>query len=178
MGSKRFEDECTVHVISSASIEIFDQNTLASFRNFFNDEIQLSGDWRVALSEIFFPTKIQHVVKGGLIAYSFKGYEDTQRISSDANVFSRPYCGEKFSFMTGNFGTVAQLLFTIKRTVGLSSFLVRDIKSTGKNEILFGKIEGITFPSEGIPSIVGFTGIPDKHGVHIGYKMNTLNQIK
>ena len=58
MGSKQFEDEFTVHVISSASMEIFDQNTLASFRNFFNDEIKLSGDWRVALSEIIFPTKI------------------------------------------------------------------------------------------------------------------------
>ena len=50
MGSKRFEDEFTVHVISSASMEIFDQNTLASFRNFFNDEIQLSGDWMVAIN--------------------------------------------------------------------------------------------------------------------------------
>ena len=68
MGSKLFEDEFTVHVIFSASMEIFDQNTLASFRNFFNDEIQLSGDWRVALSEIIFPTKIQHVVNGDLIA--------------------------------------------------------------------------------------------------------------
>ena len=70
MGSKRFEDKFTVHVISSASMEIFDQNTLASFRNFFNDEIHLSGDWRVALSEIIFPTNIQHVVNGYLIAYS------------------------------------------------------------------------------------------------------------
>ena len=96
MGSKRFEDEFTVHVISSASMEIFDQNTLASFRNFVNDEIQLSGDWRVALSEIIFPTKIQHVVNGDLIAYSLKGYEDSQKISSDANVVSRPYSGEKF----------------------------------------------------------------------------------
>ena len=53
MGSKPFEDEFTVHVISSASMEIFDQNTIAAFRNFFNDEMQLSGDWRVALSEFF-----------------------------------------------------------------------------------------------------------------------------
>ena len=178
MGSKRFEDEFTVHVISSASMEIFDQNTLASFRNFFNDEIQLSGDWRVALSEIIFPTKIQHVVNGDLIAYSLKGYEESQRISSDANVISRPYSGEKFSFMTGNFETVAQLLFTIKRTVGLPNFSFHEIKSTGKYEILFGKNEGITFPSEEIPSIVGFTGIPDKHGVHIGYKMNTATSNK
>ena len=72
-------------------------------QKFFNDEIQLSGDWRVALSEIIFPTKIQHVVNGDLIAYSLKGYEDSQRISSDANVISIPYSGEKFSLMTGNF---------------------------------------------------------------------------
>ena len=80
--------------------------------------------------------------------------------------------------MTGNFDTVAQLLFTIKRTVGLPNFSFREIKSTGKYEILFGKNEGITFPSEEIPSIVGFTGIPDKHGVHIGYKMNTATSNK
>ena len=75
--------------------------------------------------------------------------------------------------MTGNFETVAQLLFTINRTVELHNFSFREIRSTGKYEILFGKNEGITFPSEEIPSIVGFTGIPDKHGVHIGYKKNT-----
>ena len=54
MASKRFQDEITVLVISSTSMDIFDQNTLASFRKFFYDEIQLSGDWRVALSEIIF----------------------------------------------------------------------------------------------------------------------------
>ena len=108
MGSKRFEDEFTVHVISSASIEIFDQSTLASFQN-SNDEIQLSGDWRAALSEIIVPTKVQHVVKRDLRAYDLKGYEESQLISSDANVISRPRSGEKFSFMTGSFDTVAQL---------------------------------------------------------------------
>ena len=63
MSRNRFDDEFTVHVISSASMQIFGSNTLDSFRNFFNDEIQLSGDWRVALSEIIFPTKIEHVGK-------------------------------------------------------------------------------------------------------------------
>ena len=109
MGSKRFEDEFTVHVISSASMEIFDQSTLVSFKNFFNDEIQLSGDWRAALSEIIVPTKVQHVVNRGLRAYSLKGYEESQIISSEANVISRPSSGEKFSFMTGSSDTVAQL---------------------------------------------------------------------
>ena len=61
---------------------------------------------------------------------------------------------KNFSFVTGNFDNVAQLLFNIKRTVGQINISFRLIKSTGKYEILFGKNEGITFPSEEIPSIV------------------------
>ena len=68
-------------------MEIFGSNTLASFQNFFNDEIHLSGDWRVALSEIIFPSKIEHVVNGDLIAYSVKGHEPSQKFSSDAKSF-------------------------------------------------------------------------------------------
>ena len=128
MASKRFEDEFTVHVISSASMEIFDQNTLASFRNFFNDEIQLSGDWRVALSENIFPTKIEHITNGVLISYSLSGLEDHQRNSSGANVISLPYNGERLAFMPGTFDTVPLLLAIIKRTVGLPNFSFREIK--------------------------------------------------
>ena len=178
MSRNRCENEFTVHVISSASMEILGSNTMASFRNFFNDKINLSGDWRLALSEIIFPTKIEHVVNGDLIAYSLKGYEDSQKTSSDANVISRPYNGEKLSFMAGNFHIVNQLLGTIKRTVGLPNFSFREIKSTVKYEIIFGKYEGTTFPSEEIPSMVGLTGIPDGRGVHIGYKMGTVTSNK
>ena len=78
MSRNRSDDEFTVHVISSATMEIFGSNTLASFRNFFNDEIQLSSDWRVALSEIIFPTKTEQVVNGDLIG-SLKGYQDSQK---------------------------------------------------------------------------------------------------
>ena len=119
-------------------------------------------------------------MNGDLIAYSLKGYEDSQRISSDANVISQPYSGEKFSFTTGNFDTVAILLFHIKRTVGLPNFSFCEIKSTGKYEKVFGKNEGITFPSDEILefSIVGFTGVPDKPGAHIGYKMSTATSNK
>ena len=173
MASKRFEDEFTAHVISSASMEIFDQNTLASFRNFFNDEIQLSGDWRVALSEIIFPTKLELITNGVLTSYSSGGLEDHQRNSSGANVISRPYNGEQLAFMPGTFDTVPQLLATIKRTVGLPNFSFREIKSSGKFEIVFGKYEGITSPSDEIHSIIGFKGVPDGRRTHIGYKIDT-----
>ena len=71
----QFENESTAHVISSASMQIFKSKTLALFRNLFNDEIQLSGDWRVALSEIIYPTKIEIVVEEEFIAFSLKEYE-------------------------------------------------------------------------------------------------------
>ena len=125
-------------------MEIFDSNTLASFRNFFNIGIQLSGDWRVALSEIIFPTKIENVVNGNLIVYNLKDYEGSQKMSSGANVISRPYSGQKLAFMPGTFDSVAQLLATVNRTVGLPHFSFREIKSSGKYDILLGKYEGIT----------------------------------
>ena len=47
MSSNRFKDKFTVHVISSASMDIFQENTLANFKNFFNDENNLTGDWKL-----------------------------------------------------------------------------------------------------------------------------------
>ena len=67
-----------------------------------------------------------------------------------------------------------QLLANIKRTVGLPNFSFREIKGSGKFEIVFGNYEGITFPSDKIPSIIGFKGVPDGRGTHIGYKMDTI----
>ena len=63
-------NEFTVHLVSSASMNIFPQNTLSSFKNYFNEEISLEGDWRVALSEIIFPAKINQVNKSDLKIFS------------------------------------------------------------------------------------------------------------
>ena len=126
----------------------------------------------MALSEIIFPTKIENTVNVNLTVYNLKDYEDPEKMSSGANVISRPYSGPKLAYMAGLCDSVAQLLATVKRTVGLPHFSFREIKSSGKFEILLGKLEGITFPSEGIPSIIGFEGIPDGNGIHIGCKIN------
>ena len=77
MSRKRFEDEFTVQVVSSASLEMFCSNTLAYFRNIFNNKIQLSGDWRVALNEVIFPVKIENIADGNMTVYNFKDYEDS-----------------------------------------------------------------------------------------------------
>ena len=104
------------------------------------------------------------------VAYSLKGYEVSQKISSDSNVVSRRYKGEKLFFMTGNFDNVDWVLS--------GEQLDYPILSTGKNEIIFGKYEGIIFLSEEIARIVGFTGIPDELDVDIGYKRGTVTSNK
>ena len=172
MSNNWFEDEFTVHVVSSASMEIFDSNTFASFRKLFNDKIQFSGDWRVALCEIIFSIKIENIVNGNLTVYNLEDHEDSQKMSSGANIISRPYSAQKLAFMPGKFDTVAQFLVTVKRTIGFPQFSFRKIKSSEKYETLLGKKKGITFPSEEIPSIIGINDIPDSNGIHIGYKMN------
>ena len=148
-------------------MEIFESNTLASFRNFLNDEIQLSGDWRVALSEIIFPTKIENIVNGNPNVYNLKDYEVSQKMSSGANVISRSYSRQKLCqehlIRWCNF--LPQLSAQLDCPILLSEKLRAP-------EILPGKYEGIKFPSEEIPSIIGFEGISDGNGVHIGNKMN------
>ena len=79
--------------------------------------------------------------------------------------------------MTGKFDIFA-LLFDIKRTVALPDFSFREINSTRNYKILFEKFEGINFPSEETPSIVGFTRIPDKQSVHNNNKMKTATSKK
>ena len=126
----------------------------------------------MALSEIIFPNKIENIVNGNLTVYNLEDYEDSQKMTSGANVISKPYRGQKLAFMPGTFDSVAQLLTTVKRTVGLPHFSFREIKSSGKNEILLEKYEEITLPSEEIPRIICFEGIPNSNGNHIGCKMN------
>ena len=43
-------------LVSSASMNIFLENWLANFKNLLSEDIHLQGKWRVALTEITFPT--------------------------------------------------------------------------------------------------------------------------
>ena len=140
--------------------------------DFLYDKIQLAGDWRVALSEIKFPRKNREHCRRKSNCIQLKRLWRLPKDVFWSIVISRPYSGQKIAFMLGTLDTVAQLLATVKRTDGLPHFSFREIKSSGKHEILKGKYEGITIPSEEILSIIGFKGIPDGKGIHNRYKVN------
>ena len=100
-------DEFTLHLISTASMDFFPDNTLASFRIFCKEEIALDGDWRVALSEIIFPIKINNVTDE-----EFTYFRASEVVAS--NTISRPYYTEKVFIKSGEYTVIEQLINEIK----------------------------------------------------------------
>ena len=130
----------------------------------------MEGDWRVALSEIIFPAKINQVNKSELKTFSSEGlkfYESS--IPFDA--VSRPYVGERAIIGIGSYENRGHILGSLKTATGLPHFDYQFNKINGVLFLFFGRNEGITFPYNEIPSIVDFNGIHDGSGYHNGYEM-------
>ena len=54
----------TIKLISNASGELFPDNTLTSFTNFLTEQVNLEGQWEVAISEIFYPSMYHNITEG------------------------------------------------------------------------------------------------------------------
>ena len=126
--------EFTVHLVSSASMNIFPRNTLSSFKNYFNEEINLEGDWRVALSEIIFPAKINQVNKSDLKIFSSEGLKFYEK-SIPFDAVSRSYGGERAIIGTGSYENRDHLLRSLKTATRLPHF-----------DFHYNKINGVLFP--------------------------------
>ena len=52
-------DSFTIELVSNASGELFPDNTLSSFTDFLPEQVNLEGQWEVAISEISYPSMYQ-----------------------------------------------------------------------------------------------------------------------
>ena len=50
-------------------MNVFKDNTLANFKNLLGEEINLQGEWLVAVTEITFPTQINNVTDNNFVYY-------------------------------------------------------------------------------------------------------------
>ena len=57
-------DSLTIELVSNASGELFPDNTLSSFTNFLPEQLNLEGQWEVAISEISYPSMYQNITEG------------------------------------------------------------------------------------------------------------------
>ena len=110
------------------------------------------GDWRVALSEIIFPAKMNQVNIGDLKIFSSERLKFYQKnIPFDA-VF-RPYGGERAIIGIGSYENRDHLFRSLKTATGLPHF---DYQLNKINRVLFlffGKNEGITIPDNEIARV-------------------------
>ena len=54
-------DEFDIYLESTGSMQTYQNNKMACFRNVLSEPLQLDGDWRVALAEFTFPSSIKSV---------------------------------------------------------------------------------------------------------------------
>ena len=163
-------NEPTVQLVSSASMDIFPEDTLVNFKNFFNEEISLEDDWRVVSSETIFPSRINQVNSTRIIKYSSEGNKNHQR-SIQSGAVLKPYKRQTLLINAGSYENLENLMKTIKAATGLNKISHQYNKITGGLVLFFGKNEGITFPDKEIPSFLGFGGIKDDSSTHIGYRI-------
>ena len=62
----------TIELVSNASAQIYPDKTLSSFTNFLPEQLNLDGQWEVAISEISFPSMYQGVTEGKFMYFDKK----------------------------------------------------------------------------------------------------------
>ena len=125
---------------------------MSSFKNYFNEEIKLKGDRRVALSEIIFPAKINQVNETDLKIFSSESLKFYEK-SIPFDAVSRPHGGEQAIIGTGSYENRDHLLRSLKTANGSPHFEYQLNEINGVLFLFFGKNEGFTFPDNEIPSI-------------------------
>ena len=57
-------ESLTIELVSNASGKLFPDNTFSSFTNFLPEQVNLEGQWEVAISEISYPSMYQNITEG------------------------------------------------------------------------------------------------------------------
>ena len=69
-------------------MSIFNDNSLASFKNLLSENIDLLGEWRVALTESF-PTHINNVTNTKLMYYKKDKVKASLKVTKEQNLDHR-----------------------------------------------------------------------------------------
>ena len=81
-------DSFTIELVSNASSQLFPHNTLSSFTNFLPEQVNLDGQWEVAISEISYPSMYQNVAQGKFIFYDEKLFKTTEAYYLEPGLYS------------------------------------------------------------------------------------------
>ena len=75
-------------MVSNASGELFLDNTLRSFTNFLPVQVNLEGQWEVAISEISYPSMYQNITEGNFKFFDKKFSKSTSTCSMEPGLYT------------------------------------------------------------------------------------------
>jgi len=146
-------DEFHVYLISTGSLDLYPDNLMSSFRNQLSEQVNLEGDWRVALVEIQFP----HSIKNVETQEYFKYFPETPYTTNRGNV-RMPKWGDNAKIRGGIWPNEDLLLND------LCAMLTISHKKDPITNILTMHFEdgfGLSFGNRSILNLLGFDGLED-----------------
>ena len=81
-------DSLTIVLVLNASSQLFPNNTLSSFTNFLPEQLNLDGQWEVAISEFSYPSMYQNVTEGRFMFYNEKLSKTTEAYYLEPGLYS------------------------------------------------------------------------------------------
>ena len=81
-------DSFTIELVSNASGELFPDNTLSSFTNFLPEQVNLEGQWEVAISEISYPSMYQNITEGYFKLFDEKLSKSTSTYNLEPGLYT------------------------------------------------------------------------------------------
>ena len=189
--------EFEVQLLSRASMNIYADSTLPSFKNQLPQIISLEGGQRVALSEIFFPSDVNIYTDFFYHVYNIEGKEklyedDGDEENNEEEDVDKTSVGkkkevdystveieetkgvlmyyQKIKMKPGQYRKISNVLFALYSKASwnmLQDGAYRTLED-GRVEFEFNANSGFTFPNRNIPNILGFRGRGTTFGIHVG----------
>ena len=81
-------DSFTIELVSNASGELFPDKTLSFSTNFLPEQVNLEGQWEVAISEISYPSMYQMITEGKFNFFVKKLSKSTSTYSIEPGLYT------------------------------------------------------------------------------------------
>ena len=81
-------DSSTIELVSNASGNLFPDNNLSSFTNFLPEQLNLEGQWEVAISAISYPSMYQNITEAKLKFFDEKLSTSTSTYNQEPGLYT------------------------------------------------------------------------------------------
>ena len=138
-------NEFTIDLLSNASMDVFNENTMASLRNQLSQPIHLQGERQVALTSLSFPSNINNVNSGEIVVY--KNSMTNPNESSNRS-------GQLRKIWTGIYNSWEDLISEIVRVAKLKQLDRKFDMITKKLVLTFGKMKDCRLKTMKFPAFL------------------------